>query len=86
MVAQKANQHFLAKMHEFSEGKPIPERQRSGVVQTPFSQRSDVVQNTVQVGSTGRIVSPVNFASGHVGCSKNIARPGASCEFLPKLS
>jgi hypothetical protein len=86
MVNPKANRHFLAKTHEFSEGKLTPERHRSGVVHSTFRHRSDVVQNTVQVGSTGRIVSPPKFTAGHIGCSQSAPHYRASCEFPSKPS
>ena len=52
MVAQKRMRGFRGKVNEFFEGKTTPERQRSGVVHFTFRCRSDVVQKTVQAGST----------------------------------
>ena len=52
MVAQKRTHRFRGKVNEFFEDKMTPERQRSGVVHFTFRYRSDVVQETVQVGST----------------------------------
>lgn len=52
MVTQKRTCRFRGKVNEFLEDKTTPERQRSGVVHFTFRQRSDVVQETVQAGST----------------------------------
>ena len=52
MVTQKRTRRFRGKVNGFSEDKTTPERQRSGVVHFTFRHRSDVVQETVQAGST----------------------------------
>jgi hypothetical protein len=57
MVIQNPIPQFLGKVNEFFGDKTTPERQRSGVVLSTFRHRSDVVQMTVQAGSTETILS-----------------------------
>ena len=82
MVAQNSPRPFLAKIDKFFEDNILPERHRSGVVQATFRLRSDVVQNTVQAGSTQCNTSCSNSVTGHLGRSKKVARPEPSCEFF----
>ena len=56
MVIQNQTLQFLGKVNEFFRDTTTPERQRSGVVHSTFRQRSDVVQETVQAGSTGSLL------------------------------
>lgn len=83
MVAQNSPRPFPAKIRKFFEDSNLPERQRSDVVQAVFRLRSDVVQNTVQAGSTKRNTSRLNLVTGHLGCLEKIARPEPSCAVLP---
>ena len=85
MVIQNPTLKFLGKVNEFFEGKTTPERQRSGVVHCTFRHRSDVVQATVQAGSTEMILNRLNRMFQLVVCLKNIFQPGASCGFLENL-
>jgi len=82
MVIQKPTPQFLGKVNQFFKDKTTPERQRSGVVHSTFRHRSDVVQMTVQAGSTGTILSCLKKAFRLALCQKNIFQPWASCGFL----
>jgi hypothetical protein len=85
MVTQKPAPQFLGKVKQFFRDKTTPERQRSGVVHSTFRRRSDVVQMTVQAGSTETILDCLKKAFRLAVCPKNIVQPGASCGFLEIL-
>jgi len=86
MVAQNSHQQFAANPHVFFWDKPAPERQRSGAAHSTLRHRSDDAQVVAQARSTGYSVSPVKIAARLAGRPKNLAHPGASCEFLSKSS
>jgi len=86
MVAQNPHRQFPANPHVFFWDKSAPERQRSGAAHFTLRQRSDDAQVVAQAHSTGSSISPVKIASRLVDRLKNIAHPGASCEFLSQLS